>query len=89
MAIVVNRGAVHVTIPNSVRAGKDKVSANLTKTLIGVILTFMNERDSIFALKADPKTTNKIKQLNGIVDKGKENALNGARGNTYEHVFVW
>lgn len=89
MAIVVNRGAVHVTIPNSVRAGKDKVSANLTKTLIGVILTFMNERDSIFALKADPKTTNKIKQLNGIADKGKENALNGARSNTAAGKFVY
>ena len=89
MAIIVNRGAVHVTIPNSVRAGKDKVSANLTKTLIGVILTFMNERDSIFALKADPKTTNKIKQLNGIADKSKENALNGASSNTAPGRFVY
>lgn len=89
MAIVVNRGAVHVTIPNSIRAGKDKVSANLTKTLIGVILTFMNERDSIFALKADPKTTTKIKQLNGIADKGKENALNGAKNNTAAGKFVY
>ena len=89
MAIVVNRGAVHVTIPNSVQAGRDKVSANLTKTLIGVILTFMNERDSIFALKADPKTTNKIKQLNGIADKSKENALNGASSNTAPGRFVY
>ena len=89
MAIVVNRGAVHVTIPNSVQAGKDKVSANLTKTLIGVILTFMNERDSIFALKADPKTTNKIKQLNGIADKSKENALHSASNNTVAGKFVY
>ena len=89
MAIVVNRGAVHVTIPNSVQAGKDKVSANLTKTLIGVILTFMNERDSIFALKADPKTTNKIKQLNGIADKSKENALHSASNNTAAGKFVY
>lgn len=89
MAIVVNRGAVHVTIPNSIRAGKDKVSANLTKTLIGVILTFMNERDSILTLKSNPKTTDKIKQLNGIVDKSKENALNGAKGNTAAGRFVY
>ena len=34
MAVVVNRGAVHVTIPNAVKAGMDKVSANLTKNLI-------------------------------------------------------
>ena len=89
MAVVVNRGAVHVTIPNAVKAGMDKVSANLTKNLIGVILTFMNERDSIFALKADPRTTRKIKQLNGIVDRNKENALNGASSNTAPGKFVY
>ena len=89
MAVVVNRGAVHVTIPNAVKAGMDKVSANLTKNLIGVILTFMNERDSILTLKADPRMTRKIKQLNGIVDRSKENALNSASTNAAPGKFVY
>lgn len=89
MAVVVRRGVVKVTIPNAVTAHKTKVSANMTKTLIGVILAFLNERDSIFALKADPTQKYKIKQLNGIVDKSKEDALNNASSNTAAGKFVY
>ena len=82
MSILVNRGAVHFTIPNGVVAGVDKVKASTTVNLINIILTLLNERDSINTLKADPKTTNTIKQLNGILDKNAESTLVASRNKT-------
>ena len=51
-----NRGAVQYTEPGSVTAKTDNVSASFTRYLLTVLLTMMNERDSINKILANPAT---------------------------------
>lgn len=82
MAIKVDRGIVHFTIPDPVNAGVDKVKASTTVNLINIILTLLNERDAINMVKEDLATLARFHQLEGIVNKASETELKNAQSNT-------
>lgn len=89
MSVVVNRGLVHLTIPDNVVKQQTLVSASTTKTLINIILTFVNERDSLKTLLANMHTNTKINQLNGIRNPATEASLKAASANTNVGSYVY
>lgn len=85
MAKNVHRGNVILTIPDKVVAKKDLVTADRTRTLINIIKTFINERDSIEKMKttAGNEAPAHLSQLSGIKDPTTEKNLTDAYNASY------
>ena len=85
MAKNVHRGNVILTIPDKVVAKKDLVTADRTRTLINIIKTFINERDSIEKMKttAGNEAPAHLSQLSGIKDPATEKNLTDAYNASY------
>lgn len=85
MAKNVHRGKVVLTIPDKVVAKKDLVTADRTRTLINIIKTFINERDSIEKMKttAGNEAPAHLSQLSGIKDPATEKNLTDAYNASY------
>lgn len=85
MAKNVHRGNVVLTIPDKVNAKKDLVTADRTRTLINIIKTFINERDSIEKMKttAGNEAPAHLSQLSGIKDPATEKNLTDAYNASY------
>lgn len=89
MPTVVNRGMVHLTIPDPVTKQVTTVKASTTQTLISTILTFINERDSDKTLEANINTSTKISQLNGIKDPVAKSDLESSAFKTVPGSYVF
>ena len=85
MAKNVHRGNVILTIPDKVVAKKDLVTADRTRTLINIIKTFINERDSIEKMKTTTgnEAPAHLSQLSGIKDPTTEKNLTDAYNASY------
>lgn len=85
MAKNVHRGNVILTIPDKVVAKKDLVTADRTRTLINIIKTFINERDSIEKMKTTVgnEAPAHLSQLSGIKDPTTEKNLTDAYNASY------
>nr|DAE82511.1 MAG TPA: Six-cysteine peptide SCIFF [Caudoviricetes sp.] len=85
MAQNVRRGKISLTIPDKVNAKKDIVTADRTRTLLNIIKTFINERDSIEKMKATTGNENPahISQLSGISNPTTEKNLTDAYNASY------
>ena len=91
MAVQVHRGSINLTIPNKVKPREDIVSADTTKTLLNIIKTFINERDSIEKIKATKGNgaPTKYTQLSGIINKTTEKNLTDAYNSTYKEGLIY
>ena len=70
-----NRGGVKYTEPTDVSVG-EPIYADHTKYLLQVLMTVMNERDSINTIKANEDGYSKnINQLNGIANVAKKSEM--------------
>lgn len=77
-----NRKTVVYTEPGSVTANTDIISASGLSYLISVILTMLNERDSIFRIWNNPDgVDNRAYQLGGIDNQSKVTQLNASKAN--------